>query len=745
MNPRAFRPNKKPTAVFRPWNAATLGVCQDPHALTLDEKKPFVNNRYAKYNLVNDNNDDGWGSGGSTTVEIDQNKNDDDYWSVKAEITATNQNNDDWNVKNNEESNGGWNVNNSKENIEKNEGWNMKNNEENGQDWNSIIENASEKNESSSENTNEKRECWNENSDGRNECWNGNNNGKGEEGSNNTVENTNWSDNQKYVEGYNSTVEAANFNNNDDYWGSEENQLENSENNNSISEKNNEDDYWGSEVQDNQNNNSDNVGYWNGTSENEISKENNNDNWNVGGNKEDTVSIPIPITTISATTSSKQECPNVNNDFDRSLIKKLNAISTTDQKHNDGKESNSHNFNQKIITNINNIISNNSSQKVRGGAIDTTSSTNVLSLSPKQSEQKLLDLSDDEDNNSPAVNNNNKKETTIDTAAAKKRRSADFKIIDVEGFLKQDLEEELKKMMVDLMSQNSTSSTMCPLAKRNSILKDSKRTHEIELKISTPDRKSVCAIGQMLSLLEYEDCVFITDISSAINDDVVYETAFGFRPPFALFLIISTIYILTQKWRPASRSHDPNTKIITEKIYAKRLIAFCILCSTAKIVTQTGIEMSKPQKSLSYATYAAIENRRSDIFTQPLAGLTLVKNLSTLMPGCKLSRKTRNLWTHLWALFDFIGIALESLLRMHTIETILNFINASRDLNKGHGTFFIWSIFSKLSKWKTNITVYEGGEEAPEVFICDVGVGAAASVGLVGVSDPLDNGDDVVG
>ncbi|CAJ0859494.1 2912_t:CDS:2, partial [Entrophospora sp. SA101] len=72
--------------------------------------------------------------------------------------------------------------------------------------------------------------------------------------------------------------------------------------------------------------------------------------------------------------------------------------------------------------------------------------------------QKLLDLSDDEDN-SPAVNNNNKKETTTDTAAAKKRRSADFKIIDVEGFLKQDLEEELKKMMGDLMSQDSTSST----------------------------------------------------------------------------------------------------------------------------------------------------------------------------------------------------------------------------------------------------------------------------------------------
>ncbi|CAJ0750997.1 17606_t:CDS:2, partial [Entrophospora sp. SA101] len=167
--------------------------------------------------------------------------------------------------------------------------------------------------------------------------------------------------------GYNSTVEAANYNNNDDYWGNEENQLENSENNNSISEKNNEDDYWGSEVQDNQDNNSDNVGYWNGTSENKISKENNNDNWNVGGSKENTVSIPIPITTISATTSSKQECPNVNNDFDRSLIKKLNAISTTDQKHDDGKESNSHNFNQKIITNINNIISNNSSQKVRGG------------------------------------------------------------------------------------------------------------------------------------------------------------------------------------------------------------------------------------------------------------------------------------------------------------------------------------------------------------------------------------------
>ncbi|CAJ0750991.1 17600_t:CDS:2 [Entrophospora sp. SA101] len=552
MNPRAFRPNRKPAAVFRPWNAATLGVCQDQHALTLDEKKPFVNNRYAKYNLVNDNNnnpylnrpsrnDDGWGSGGSTTVEIDQNKNDDDYWSVKAD---TNQNNDDWNVKNNEESNGGWNVNNSEENIEKNEGWNMKNNEENGHDWNSIIENASEKNEGSSENTNEKRECWNENSGGRNECWNGNNNGKGEEGSNNTVENTNWSDNQKYVEGYNSTVEAANYNNNDDYWGNEENQLENSENNNSISEKNNEDDYWGSEVQDNQDNNSDNVGYWNGTSENKISKENNNDNWNVGGSKENTVSIPIPITTISATTSSKQECPNVNNDFDRSLIKKLNAISTTDQKHDDGKESNSHNFNQKIITNINNIISNNSSQKVRGGGGEPREILVKL-------KQKLLDLSDDEDN-SPAVNNNNKKETTTDTAAAKKRRSADFKIIDVEGFLKQDLEEELKKMMGDLMSQDSTSST------------------------------------------------------------------------------------------------------------------------------------------------------------------SIVR-------------------------------ALESLLRMHTIETILTFINASRDLNKGYGTFFIWNIFSKLSKWKTNITVYEGGvEEAPEVFICDVGVGAAASVGLVGVSDPLDNGGNIV-
>ncbi|CAJ0764782.1 24893_t:CDS:10 [Entrophospora sp. SA101] len=395
--------------------------------MALEEKKLFVNNKYAKYNLVNDNsnirvaptrsntfppppsttdpsssslannnnnpylnrssrsntvssftstaasasNDDYWCS---SVVQTDQNKNDnDDYWNVKTEATATNQNNDSWDMKNNEENNGVWNVNNIEEDI-RNEDW-------------------------LSENINRKK----------NECWNS------------IVENPNQSNNQKDVEDYNNIVETANNN-----------------------------DYWGSELQDNQNNNDyqDNVDYWNSTSENKISKENDNDNLN----EEDTVSIPTPITTISAVTPPKEENPNISNDndFNQSLIKKLNTLSTIDQQHHDEKKYNSHNYNPRIIIDINNVISNNT--------IDTTGNTNGKKIQTfVLIEQKLLDFSDDEDK-SPAVNNNSEKETTTNTATAKKKRSADFKIIDMEGFLRKDLEEGLKKMVNGVMNKNLTSS-----------------------------------------------------------------------------------------------------------------------------------------------------------------------------------------------------------------------------------------------------------------------------------------------
>nr|CAG8568663.1 8993_t:CDS:2 [Entrophospora candida] len=444
MNPRVFRPNRRPSAIFRPWNAATLGVCQDQN-VPLEEKKLFVNNKYAKYNLVNDNSnirvaptrsntfpspsstttdpsssslannnnnpylnrssrsntvssftstaasasskepttttttiekdDDYWCS---SVVQTDQNKNDnDDYWNVKTEATATNQNNDSWDMKNNEENNGGWNVNNIEEDIrnedcdvknneEDDGGWNMKNNEEKNRGWNNVTEYTNEKNEGLSENINRKK----------NECWNS------------IVENPNQSNNQKDVEDYNNIVETAN-------------------------------------------------------------NKNDNDNWN----EEDTVSIPTPITTISAITPPKEENPNISNDndFNQSLIKKLNTLSTIDQQHHDEKKSNSHNYNPRIITNINNVISNNT--------IDTTGNTNGKKIQTfVLIEQKLLDFSDDEDK-SPAVNNNSEKETTTNTATAKKKRSADFKIIDMEGFLRQDLEEGLKKMlqqrnMIPLNSQS---------------------------------------------------------------------------------------------------------------------------------------------------------------------------------------------------------------------------------------------------------------------------------------------------
>ncbi|CAJ0765544.1 2402_t:CDS:10 [Entrophospora sp. SA101] len=378
-------------------------------------------------------------------------------------------------LKNNEENNGVWNVNNIEEDIrnedwlseninrKKNECWNsivenpnQSNNQKDVEDYNNIVETANNNNQNNNDyqdnvdywnstsenkiskendndnlneedtvsiptpitmkNNEENNGVWNVNNieeDIRNEDWLSENiNRKKNECWNSIVENPNQSNNQKDVEDYNNIVETANNNN---------------QNNNDYQ---------------------DNVDYWNSTSENKISKENDNDNLN----EEDTVSIPTPITTISAVTPPKEENPNISNDndFNQSLIKKLNTLSTIDQQHHDEKKYNSHNYNPRIIIDINNVISNNT--------IDTTGNTNGKKIQTfVLIEQKLLDFSDDEDK-SPAVNNNSEKETTTNTATAKKKRSADFKIIDMEGFLRKDLEEGLKKMVNGVMNKNLTSS-----------------------------------------------------------------------------------------------------------------------------------------------------------------------------------------------------------------------------------------------------------------------------------------------
>nr|CAG8564256.1 11416_t:CDS:2 [Entrophospora candida] len=85
-------------------------------------------------------------------------------------------------------------------------------------------------------------------------------------------------------------------------------------------------------------------------------------------------------------------------------------------------------------------------------------------------------------------------------------------------------------------SPTTSSSSNSGLAKRNernSILKDSKHK---EIKFKQEIFVYTHTIGQLFRLLEYEDCVFIIDISSAINNDVTYDTASAmlFHPLFAV-------------------------------------------------------------------------------------------------------------------------------------------------------------------------------------------------------------------